>query len=237
MNIYKSPTHFKNSKKVRSYQLCFEQDAILFGVEWVNSIFQKIYNTDTNQFFIDWHFQDEDVVLKNQSFATYFLDEQSSSLLNQNLTELNFTQKDIGQGIAYLSGTKTLAHCYAENAEKVLIAGSHTRNFTLWDWELKALRTEGILASPYLPEQITRSEKDLQLALQSSWKVIALDINLGFETIKSFLKSIPDSTVVGCCGPILPEDLKQWSLLDIQVIWPELLQGNFPTIQFNSSEQ
>ena len=220
MEFNKVTNPFHLNKQTESYRISFEQDAIFFGSECIKTLLGL---EDTSS-IIDWHIKEGDLVLQDQVCASLFLSASAKGLLKEKSLEV----KDLIKTISYLSGVKTLARCYAEQAGDVPIVGSHTQSFKLWDWELKALKSEAIIASPYLPESICKTKKDLDIALKNEWSCIALSSKIPFDDIESWLDEIPSSTTIGVYGNIPPKDIPKWSRLDIQAIWPELLQGNFP---------
>lgn len=233
------------NQKAQGHHIVFEQDAIFSGSEYVNSLLKKFTSIqqesgqapqEDQDFPIRWHVKDGDCVLKNQTCGTLFLDNNFLNATHAESTNQDGSLKEIVKIISYLSGLRTLARCYMESSEFIPIIGSHTQSFKLWDWELKTLNAEGIIASPQLPQKICYCQKDLDFALKSCWSCIAFSTKIPFETIKDFLTEVPHSVTTGIYGDILPQDLQKWSRLNVNAIWPESLQGHFPYVKITHSQ-
>lgn len=193
------------------------QDTLFYGREFATEFLK-----DSPSIKIDWLSEEGDCLLKGQSCA----------IIEFSSTQDEVQIKDLIKVFAYLSGVATLTCCYIESAEDIKVVGSPSKNSSFNEWEAKIIQNTKGFIRPSLPLWLINSKEQLKSILSQKPNCIALNKNtFSEESLEQILSEIPEGVTKGVYGNLLPEDLEELSALPVDVCWPELLQGNFPSIK------
>ena len=193
------------------------QDCLFYGIEFSKEFFKE------TSVKIDWLIKEGDCLLKGQSCA-----------LIKTSSEDYEKVKDFVRACSYLSGVATLVCCYVESSLGIKVVGSESRNSSFNQWELKIIQEVKGFIRPLLPLSMISSKEQLPTVLKQKPNQIAVNRNsFSFQDLKEILEQIPKGIIKGVYGHFLPEDLEELSQLPIDVCWPELLQGGFPSVKLN----
>ena len=207
VNPYLKKNHFVDIKT--------DQDAIFHGSVFAEEFIQG------SSIKIDWLVEAGSPLLKGQSCAILQAHEEDQDKV-----------RDLIKALSYLSGIATLVCCYIESAHEIKVVGSEAKNSSFNEWELKIIQDMKGFIKPLLPLWLITSKEQLPSLLKQNPQSIALNKNLlNKENLVALLNEIPKDITKGIYGQLLPQDLEELSDLPIDVCWPELLQGHFPSIK------
>ena len=193
------------------------QDCLFYGIE-----FSKEFFKDTS-IKINWLVKEGDCLLKGQSCA----------LIQASVKDYEKVKESV-RACSYLSGIATLVCCYVESSLGIKVVGSASRNSSFNQWELKLIQEAKGFIKPPLPLWMITSKEQLPTVLKQNPDQIAVNKNsFSFQDLKEIFEQIPKRITKGVYGHFLPQDLEELSQLPIDICWPELLQGGFPSVKLN----
>ena len=209
-------------KETQEFFIQSEQDGLFFGVDFLQHFLK---NSNFKDQSVTTYLQDGDCILEGQT------------CLKVNLKDKTLKKEDLLSIVSYLSGAYTLLSCFTEKNFDFSIMASSTPDFSLSEWEKKAILKSGCLIQK-CPENICFYPKDVIQALNKGEKQIILsNLKMSKEEIKTILRDLPSSVTASLHGSFIPSDLEKFSAFKLNSVWPVCLQGFFPLLKMKIVEE